>query len=93
MFDYTGLISVVGFVALMFVPLYIPIIVTVIGGIRRWRENFRQQAVSQHATQAADPSSHSPRAVGDAPQTAAATSEAVTHRVLPNATWPAVEPV
>ena len=35
MFDYTALISLVGFVALMFVPLYIPILVTVIGGIRR----------------------------------------------------------
>jgi hypothetical protein len=93
MFDYTAVISLIGLVALMFVPLYIPIIVTVIGGIRHWRENLRQHAVSQHATQAAGLSSHSPRAVGDAPQTAAATSDAVTHRVLPNATWPAVEPV
>jgi hypothetical protein len=70
MLDYTSLI---GFVALMFVPLYIPILVTVIGGIRRRRENSR--------------------AVADAPQTAAATSDAVTDRVLPNAAWPAVEPV
>jgi hypothetical protein len=40
MFDYTALISLVGFVALGFVPLYIPTVVTVVGGIRRWRENF-----------------------------------------------------
>jgi ABC-type spermidine/putrescine transport system permease subunit II len=56
MFDYAALITLIGFVALMFVPLYIPIIVTVIGGIRRRRENLRQQAVSRHATQAAEPS-------------------------------------
>jgi hypothetical protein len=93
MLDYTALITLIGFVALMFVPLYIPILVTVIGGIRRWREDFRQQAVFQHPTRAADLSSHSPRAVADAPQTAAATSDAVTDRVLPNAAWPAVEPV
>lgn len=92
MFDYTGLISVVGFVALMFVPLYIPIIVTVIGGIRRWRENFRQQAVSRHATQAAEPSSPSPRIVTTAPPTVA-TKSVVTDRVLPNAASLAVEPV
>jgi hypothetical protein len=82
MFDYTALISLVGFVALGFVPLYIPTVVTVVGGIRRWRENFRQQAVSQHATQAAEPSSHSPRTVTTVPPTVA-TKSVVTDRVLP----------
>jgi hypothetical protein len=92
MFDYTALISLIGFVALMFVPLCIPTVVTVVGGIRRWRENFRQQAVSQHATQAAEPSSRSPRTVTTAPPTVA-TKSVVTDRVLPNAAWLAVEPV
>ena len=92
MFDYTALFSLVGFVALMFVPLYIPILVTVIGGIRRWRENFRQQAVFQHPTPAAEPSSHSPRTVTTAPPTVA-TKSVVTDRVPPDAAWPAVEPV
>ena len=92
MFDCTGLISVVGFVALLFMPLYIPIIVTVIGGIRHWRENLRQHAVFQHATQAAEPSSHSPRRVTTAPPTVA-TKSVVTDRALPNAASLAVEPV
>ena len=92
MSDDTAVISLIGLVALMFVPLYIPIIVTVIGGIRHWRENLRQHAVSQHATQAAGLSSHSPRTVTTAPPTVA-TKSVVTDRVLPNAAWPAVEPV
>jgi len=64
----------------------------VVLGIRRWRENFRQQAVSQHATQAAEPSSHSPRTVTTAPPTLA-TKSVVTDRVQPNAASLTVEPV
>jgi hypothetical protein len=36
--DYTDLISVIAYIALIFVPLYIPIAVTIIGGIRSRRE-------------------------------------------------------
>ena len=36
--DYTDLISLIAYIALIFVPLYIPIAVTIIGGIRSRRE-------------------------------------------------------
>jgi hypothetical protein len=33
-------ISLVGFIALMFIPLYVPIAVTIVGGIRRLRADL-----------------------------------------------------
>jgi hypothetical protein len=43
-------ISLIGFFALMLVPLYIPIAVSIIGGVRRWRETLADARPTVAAT-------------------------------------------
>jgi hypothetical protein len=90
-FDYTALITLIAYVALMFVPLYIPIAVSIIGGIRRRRENSGRQALRQPAMRAAEFGSPRPSASVATPPTAAAMLPA-SDGVLPDVAWPAVEP-
>jgi hypothetical protein len=51
--DYTAVFTLIGVLALMFVPLYIPIGVTIVGAFRHRKGKSDQQIVRRPATRAA----------------------------------------
>jgi hypothetical protein len=83
-------ISIIGYLAMVFLPLYIPIAVTIIGGIRRRRQSFSASPVVEPAREVAR-SAHRDRVTANARSTAAAAPR-VGDGVLA-AARPVVEPV
>ena len=61
MLDYTAVFTLIGILALMFVPLYIPIAVTIVGAFRHRRQKSDQQIVRRPATRAAPSTAAAPR--------------------------------
>ena len=91
MFDYTAVFTVIGLVALMFIPLYIPIGVTIVGAFRHWRQESDQQSVPRPATRAAEVAQRRPRVSVVAPSTAAGPHS--NQGVLPGTERPVAEAV
>jgi hypothetical protein len=91
MLDYTAVFTVIGLVALMFIPLYIPIGVTIVGAFRHWRQKSDQQSVRRPATRAAEVAQRRPRVSVVIPSTAAAPRS--NQGVLPGAERPVAEAV
>jgi ABC-type spermidine/putrescine transport system permease subunit II len=70
--DYTAVFTLIGFLALMFIPLYIPIAVTIVGAFRHRRQKSDQQIVRRPATRAAEVAQRRPLVPVITPSTAAA---------------------
>jgi hypothetical protein len=70
--DYTAVFTLIGILALMFVPLYIPIGVTIVGAFRHRGDKSDQQNVRRPATRAAEVAPRRPRVSVVTPSTAAA---------------------
>jgi hypothetical protein len=70
--DYTAVFTLIGVLALMFVPLYIPIGVTIVGALRHRRQKSDQQSVRRPATRAAEVAQRRPLAPVVNPPAAAA---------------------
>ena len=72
MLDYTAVFTLIGILALMFVPLYIPIGVTIVGAFRHRGDKSDQQSVRRPATRAAEVAQPRSRVSVVTPATAAA---------------------
>jgi len=86
-------ISLVGFIALMFIPLYVPIAVTIVGGIRRLRADLASAEPSDSRVRAAMRWAHSAgvRRADDRLSRTAAT-DLGGQDALPDFSRPAAEP-